>query len=81
MKKLLSMISNLQTYYYFKLDLQEGTNNRRQVVNPRHQNRKDNHLQSLELPYNIIVENLNMIDGSSAMKGFDDLWHIGIEKW
>ena len=36
-KKLLSFMSNLQTYYHFQLDFQKWTNIQGQVVNPRHQ--------------------------------------------
>ena len=37
-QKMFSLMSNLQTYYHFKLDFQKsGQTYRGQVVNPRHQ--------------------------------------------
>ena len=55
MKKLLfSIVSNLQTHYHIKLDLKKsGRTYRRQVVNHGTRLRKDNQLQSMELPYTI----------------------------
>ena len=54
MKNLLSMMSNLQTYYHFKLDFQkvdQHTGGKWLIHDTKH--RKDNHLQSLELPCRI----------------------------
>ena len=54
MKKLFSIMSNLQTHYHFKLDFQKNEPiYRRQVVNHGAKHRKDNHLQSLKLPCRI----------------------------
>ena len=48
MEQLFSIMSNLQTYCHFKLDLQKLE---QQVVIPRHHTPQNNELQSLELPY------------------------------
>ena len=53
-KKLLSLISNLQTYYHFKLDFQKAdqhTGGKWLIHGTKR--RKDNELQSLELPCRI----------------------------
>ena len=44
-------MSNLQTYYHFKLDFQKV--DQHTGGNPRHQTPQDNQLQSLELPCRI----------------------------
>ena len=54
MKTLFSIMSNLQTRYYFKTDFQkvdQHTGGKRLIHGPKY--RKDNQLQSLELPYRI----------------------------
>ena len=53
-KKLLSFMSNLQTYYHFKLDFQkvyQHTGAKWLIHGTKH--RKDNQLQSLALPCSI----------------------------
>ena len=67
MKGLFSIMSNLQTHYHFKLDFQnvdqhtEGT----WLIHGT-KLRKDNQLQSLELPSKI-VEDLNIIKRSPKL--------------
>ena len=54
MKMLFSIMSNLQTRYYFKPDFQkvdQQTGGKRFIHAPKY--RKDNQLQSLELPCRI----------------------------
>ena len=54
MKYLFSMVSNLQANYHFKLHFQKvdkHTGRKWLIHGAKH--RKDNHLQSLELPYRI----------------------------
>ena len=51
MKKLFSIMSNLQTHYHFKLDFQkvdQHTGGKWLIHSTQHS--KDNQLQSLELP-------------------------------
>ena len=51
MKKLFSIVSNLQTHYNFKLDFQkvdQHTGSKWLIHGTKH--RKDNPLQSMELP-------------------------------
>ena len=50
-KKLFSFMSNLQTYYHFKLDFPKV--NQHTGLTHGTKRRKDNQLQSLELPYRI----------------------------
>ena len=53
-QKLFSLMSNLQTYYQFKLDFQkvdQHTGGKWLIHGTKH--RKDNQLQSLELPCRI----------------------------
>ena len=53
-KKLFSLMSNLQTYYHFKLDFQkvdQQTGDKWLLYGTKR--RKDNQLQSLELPCKI----------------------------
>ena len=53
-KKLFSLMSNLQTYYHFKLDFQkvdQHTGGKWLICGTKR--RKDNQLQSLELPCRI----------------------------
>ena len=53
-KKLFSFMSNLQTYYHFKLDFQKvdlHTGGKWSIHGTKHH--KDNQLQSLELPCRI----------------------------
>ena len=53
-KKLFTFMSNLQTYYHFKLDFQQmeqHTGGNRFIHGTKHH--KDNQLQSLELPCRI----------------------------
>ena len=52
MKKLLSIVSNLQIHYNFKLDFQkvdQHTGGKWLIHGSKHH--KDTHLQSMELPY------------------------------
>ena len=52
---------NLQTYYHFKLDFQkvdQHTGGKWLIHDTKR--RKDNQLQSLELPVNILVGSVNM---------------------
>ena len=53
-EKLFSLMSNLQTYYHFKLDFQKVDQNTggRWLIHAT-KRRKDNQLQSLELPCRI----------------------------
>ena len=54
LQKLFSLMSNLQTYYHFKLDFQkvdQHTGGKWLIYGIKH--RKDNQLQSLELPCRI----------------------------
>ena len=54
MIKFLSIMSNLQTHYHFKLDFQkldQNTEGEGLIDSTKH--RKDNQLQSLELPCRI----------------------------
>ena len=54
MKTLFSIMSNIQTYYHFKLDLQKVDQHARGkwwIQSIKHH--KDNQLQSLELPCRI----------------------------
>ena len=54
MKKLLSIMSNLQTYYHLKLDFQkvdQHAGGKRLIHGSKH--RRDNQLQTLELPCRI----------------------------
>ena len=54
MKTLFSIMSNLQTHYHFKFDLQkldQHTGGKWLIHGTKH--RKDNHLQSLERPCRI----------------------------
>ena len=53
-QKMFSLMSNLQTYYHFKLDFQkvdQHTEGKWLIHGTKH--RKDNQLQSLELPCRI----------------------------
>ena len=53
-KKMFSLMSNLQTYYHFKLDFQKGdrhTGDKWLIHGTKRH--KDNQLQSLELPCRI----------------------------
>ena len=53
-KKMFSLMSNLQTYYHFKLDFQkvdQHTGGKWLIHGTKH--RKDNQLRSLELPCRI----------------------------
>ena len=54
MKKLFSILSNLQAHYHFKLDFQQvGQYAGVTWLNHGNKHHKDNQLQSLELPYRI----------------------------
>ena len=55
-------MSNLQTYYHFKLDFQKNVPTYiRQVVNPRHQTPQGQSFAKPGTPlYNILVGNVNM---------------------
>ena len=64
MKKLISIMSNLQTHYHFKLDLKKvdlHTSAVRQLVNPQHQTPQGQSVAKPGTPlWNILAENLNM---------------------
>ena len=55
-------MSNLQTYYHFKLDFKKsGPTYRGQVVNPRHQPPQGQSVAKPGTPlWNILVGNVNM---------------------
>ena len=61
-KKLFSVMSNLQTYYHFKLNFQKsGLTYRGQVVNPRYQTPQGQSVAKPGTPLqNILVGNVNM---------------------
>ena len=68
MKKLFSILSNLQTYYHFKIDFQnvdQYTGGKWLIHVTQH--RKDNQLQT----WNSLVENTSR-DSKSHMKGSED---------
>ena len=66
MKRLFSIVPNLQTYYHFKLDFQKvDQHTRAKWLIHGTKNHKDNQLQSLEIPCRIAyLENLNMTQRS-----------------
>ena len=59
MRKLLSIMSNLQTHYYFKLGFQKvDQHTGGKWLNYGTKHRKDNHLQILEFPSKISEERI-----------------------